>query len=349
MERQDYLRWLREDDQAALEQLWALADQIRRLHVGDEVHLRGLIECSNHCRRRCLYCGIRADNASLGRYRMTRQEILDCAAQAVDFGYGTVLIQAGEDPQLDGPWVAELVSTIKATTPLAVTLSLGERDEADYLLWRQAGADRYLLRLETSNRELYERIHPPLAGHRSDRPAILRRLRRLGYEIGSGVMVGIPGQSYDDLADDLELFAHLDLDMIGIGPFLPHPETPLGRGECPPAADQAPNTELMTYKMVALARLACPRANIPSTTALATLNLAQGRELGLQRGANVVMPNLTPTRYRAMYEIYPAKACIQETAEQCHGCLRRRIEALGRKVGQGRGDSPNRAPRAAVG
>jgi biotin synthase len=281
---------------------------------------------------------------------MSRAEILDPVAQAVAYGYGTVVLQAGEDPQMDPAWVAELVSTIKSTTPLAVTLSLGERDEADYLLWRQAGADRYLLRFETSNRELYERIHPPLAERRSDRPAILRRLRELGYEIGSGVMVGIPGQTYDDLAADLELFAQLELDMIGIGPYLPHPETPLGRGEFPSAgADQAPNTELMTYKMVALARLTCPKANIPSTTALATVNLAHGRELGLQRGANIVMPNLTPTRFRAMYEIYPAKACIQETAAQCHGCLRRRIEAIGRSVGQGRGDSPNRAARAAVG
>jgi len=162
----------------------------------------------------------------------------------------------------------------------------------------------------------------------------------MGYEIGSGVMVGIPGQTYDDLAADVEAFAELDLEMIGVGPYLPHPQTPLGLvGH---ADDQPPNDELMTYKMIALARLACPQANIPSTTALATLNRTTGRELGLMRGANIVMPNLTPVQYRALYEIYPAKACIFESAGDCHHCLTQRILSLGREVGKGRGDSPRR-------
>ncbi|MDD4892008.1 MAG: [FeFe] hydrogenase H-cluster radical SAM maturase HydE, partial [Phycisphaerae bacterium] len=171
----------------------------------------------------------------------------------------------------------------------------------------------------------------------------LGALRRLGYQIGSGVMIGIPGQAYTTLADDLDLFRQLDLDMIGVGPFIAHPQTPLGElpsAECRlPNSDQVPNTELMTYKVLALARLACPRANIPSTTALATLNLATGRELGLMRGANVVMPNLTPLKYRTLYEIYPAKACIRETADECHSCLRSRIASIGRTVGTGRGDT----------
>ena len=177
-----------------------------------------------------------------------------------------------------------------------------------------------------------------------DRLAILATLRRLGYEVGSGVMIGIPGQTYDDLADDIELFARLDLDMIGVGPYLRHPDTPLAdRDAWPDAPDgqQVPANEVMTYKVIALARLVCPRANIPATTALATLNRREGRELGLVRGANVVMPNLTPPQYRALYEIYPDKACIAETGEACHHCLDARIEALGRQPGRGRGDSPN--------
>jgi len=178
----------------------------------------------------------------------------------------------------------------------------------------------------------------------SDRLAILRGLGQLGYEVGSGVMIGIPGQTYESLAEDIERFRTLDLDMIGVGPYLPHPDTPLGRNPGDfraPESDQAPNTEEMTYKVLALARLACPRANIPSTTALATLNIAGGRELGLQRGANVVMPNLTPVKYRALYEIYPGKACIAETAEACQACLRQRILSIGRKVGTGPGGALN--------
>jgi biotin synthase len=339
------LAWLRETDESRLEELWRQADAVRREHVGDEVHLRGLIEISSHCARQCGYCGLRAGRRDLQRYRLTADEILACARRAVEFGYGTVVLQAGEDETITGPWLADVVRHIKAETPLAVTLSLGERTDEDLALWRAGGADRYLLRFETSNAALYRRIHPPRRpGETSDRLALLRRLRELGYEIGSGVMIGIPGQTFADLARDIELFRELDLDMIGVGPYIAHPDTPLGRE--PPAAggaDQAPNTEAMTYKVVALARLVCPRANIPSTTALATLNLASGRELGLSRGANVVMPNLTPVEYRALYEIYPAKACIRETADDCHRCLRGRIHSIGRTVGSGRGDSRRRA------
>jgi biotin synthase len=344
LDRAALLRWLHQEDEAALEELWRLADETRRRFVGDAVYLRGLIEFSNRCARKCGYCGIRADNAAIVRYRMTVDEIMECARLAVDLGYGTVVLQSGEDLGASKEWVAGLIRRLKAETPLAVTLSLGERNDDELTAWRGAGADRYLLRFETSNSDLYRRIHPPRPGGPADRFALLRRLRELGYEVGSGVMVGIPGQTYADLARDLELFRELDLDMIGIGPFIPHPATPLGHAEAPPA-DQAPATELMTYKMVALARLMCPRANIPSTTALATLNLDAGRELGLMRGANIVMPNLTPLRYRELYEIYPSKACLRETPEQCHFCLAQRVEAIGRRIGAGRGDSPNKSRR----
>lgn len=350
MDHSEIIAWLKEGNPQRLDALWQQADTARREHVGEDVHLRGLIEISNRCVRQCAYCGLRVGNTQLQRYRMDGPEILACAHQAVQFGYGTVVLQAGEDPGIEAPWLAELIGQIKAQTPLAVTLSLGERSEQDLSAWRQAGADRYLLRFETSNRSLYEKIHPSLPGKISDRFALIRMLQRLGYEAGSGVMIGIPGQTYDDLARDIDMFSRLDLEMIGVGPFLPHPDTPLGQGDMAElktaGSQQVPNTELMTYKVVALARLVCPLANIPSTTALATLNLAQGRELGLSRGANVVMPNLTPVQYRALYEIYPAKACIRETADQCHSCLRKRIESIGRTIGTGRGDSPKHRERA---
>ena len=344
IDRADILRWLRETDPGRLDGLWAAADAARREAVGDAVHLRGLVELSNHCVRTCAYCGVRAPREGLERYRLTADEVLDCAHRAVDLGYGTVVLQAGEDPGLGVDWVEDVVRRIKAGTGLAVTLSLGERADDELRRWRAAGADRYLLRFETSNRELFARIHPARAGRPPvDRVALLGRLRELGYEVGSGVMVGIPGQGWGDLADDLLLMRELDLDMIGIGPFIAHPETPLG-GAAPAApaagdAGQVPADELTTLKAVDLARLVCPGANIPSTTALATLDRAEGRELGLRRGANVVMPNLTPGRYRELYEIYPGKACVHETAEACQSCLRRRIEAVGRQVGGGRGDA----------
>lgn len=342
MTHAEIIDWLRQDEPQRLETLWQLADQARRNNVGEQVHLRGLIEISNYCARQCAYCGLRAGNGELARYRMPADEIVACAHHAVELGYGTVVLQSGEDYGVTTDFLADIVRQIKADTPLAVTLSLGERPDTDLVAWRQAGADRYLLRFETSNRQLYDRIHPPLPGKVSDRFEILRRLRELGYEAGSGVMIGIPGQSYDDLASDIEMFATLDLDMIGVGPFIPHPATPLGQqaeGFAPvPHGEQVPNTELMTYKVIALTRLACPKANIPATTALATLNKARGRELGLMRGANIVMPNITPTMYRAMYEIYPAKACIDETASECHACMRMRIASIGRVPGTGRGD-----------
>jgi biotin synthase len=320
--------------------LWAMADQVRRENVGQEVHLRGLVEISNHCARQCAYCGLFAGNRQLPRYRMTLDEILACAHKAVALGYGTLVMQSGEDRGISAGWMADCIRQIKQQTPLAVTLSLGERDDDELRLWKQAGADRYLLRFETSDRGLYDLIHPPLAGRYSDRPAMLERLREMGYEIGSGVMVGIPGQTLHSLADDILVFSRMDLDMIGVGPFIAHPQTPLADGNWVrslSAGEQVPATELMVYKVLALTRLACPQANLPATTALATINKTNGRELGLGRGANIIMPNLTPVKYRSMYEIYPDKACVNETAEACAGCLSRRIASIGRIIGRGPG------------
>lgn len=350
--------WLCESDPAALARLHAAADAARAAAVGPEVHLRGLIEISNACVRSCTYCGISVHNHAVQRYRMGRDEILDCARRARELGYGTVVMQAGEDPLLSGPFIADIVRAIKRDIGgLAVTLSLGERSDDDLRLWRAAGADRYLLRFESSNPRLYARIHPAAHGHPALDPAaaevprvgLLRRLHELGYQAGSGVMVGIPGQTFDDLVRDLRTFQALDIEMIGVGPYIPHPATPLahdfdgaaGHGE------QVPNTVQMALTMVALARLLVPDANIPATTAVATLDKNNGREDALKAGANVVMPNLTPPKYRALYEIYPDKACVNETAEQCHSCLAARIHSVGRCIGTGSGDAPKAHRRTA--
>lgn len=333
--------WLRETQKDKLDQLWQTADKIRKENVGDAVHLRGLVEISNYCVRACAYCGLRAARGKIKRYRMSADEILDCARQAAQWGYGTLVMQAGEDPGIQAAWMADVIHSIKDETPLAVTLSLGERSYEELNIWRKAGADRYLLRFESSDRDLYSSIHPSRSGRVSDRIKMLKGLRILGYEIGSGVMVGIPGQSYTILARDIHCFRTLDLDMIGVGPYIAHPDTPLGQGLKDRSAldkkDQVPNDELSCLKAMALSRIVCPQANIPSTTALATINPRQGRELGLMRGANVVMPNFTPFPYRTQYEIYPGKACMNEDAQACHPCLSGRILKLKRTIGTGAG------------
>ncbi|MGI5865237.1 MAG: [FeFe] hydrogenase H-cluster radical SAM maturase HydE [Myxococcales bacterium] len=336
--RDAMLRWLREEDESRLEDLFASADEVRRGSVGDAVHLRGLVEVSNHCRRGCLYCGLRAPNAALPRYRMTAEQVLSCARLASRLSYGTVVIQAGEDPGIGAEWVADLVRQIKKETGLAVTLSLGEREPHELARWREAGADRYLLRFETSDSELFAHIHPSLPGRKSDRVALLRELKRLGYEVGSGVMVGVPGQSYESLAADIELFQSLDLDMIGVGPYLPHPETPLAKERSRlPEKEQVPNTPFMALKVLALARIACPEANMPATTALATADPVRGIERGLGAGANVLMPNVAPPEIRAKYEVYPNKAVADATVPESAGRIRERIERIGRTVAAGPG------------
>ena len=341
--REAVLAWLREDDEARLEPLWRAADEARRRYVGDAVHLRGLAEISNYCVRGCTYCGIRGPNRALERYRMPAEAIVACAHKALEFGYGTLVMQSGEDYGIETGWLADVVARIKAETALAVTLSLGERPDEDLAAWRAAGADRYLLRFETSDERLYRRIHPDLPGRVSDRLAIIATLQELGYEAGTGIMVGIPGQTHASVADDIELFRDMDMDMIGIGPYLPHPATPLGRefeehrarGDWP--ADQVPNRELATCKVVALTRLVRPDANLPATTALSLIDRESGRAHGLQRGANVVMPNLTPPEYRAKYEIYPEKAAVHETVEAINAGIVGLLASLGRTVGTGPG------------
>jgi biotin synthase len=337
MNRAEIITWLGETRPEKLEELWHMADTVRRQWVGDAVHLRGLVEISNYCLRQCTYCGIRSGNKKVQRYRMSADEILNCARRAVSLGYGTLVMQAGEDYGLTREWVCDLIKRLKSETPLAITLSLGERSDEDLVLWRQAGANRYLLRFETSDSNLYAAIHPPRAGQGGDRFSILARLRQIGYEVGSGIMVGIPGQSIESVADDLLRFQSMDLDMIGIGPYIPDPDTPLAhvlKGKMP---GQAPADETTVLKTVALTRLLCPEANIPATTALGTINRQSGRANGLARGANIVMPNLTPKQFREKYVIYPQKASIDVTTEEGNASFCASIRALGRTIGTGPG------------
>lgn len=352
LDRRQILKWLKTDDSAELEMLWKAADETRHINVGDEIHLRGLIELSNFCCRSCAYCGINQTNANIEFYRMSKEDVVECIRKIHDFGYGTVVFQSGEDFGITAEWMSDIIKYVKNNTNLAVTLSLGERRYDELKMWKESGADRYLLRFETSDLELYRRIHSalPCADPKRDRIAIIQELKKLGYETGSGVMVGIPGQTYETLAQDIWLFAELELDMIGIGPYIPHPDTPLGREyqkmqQLPSSspslspANQVPNTELMTYKTIALTRLLCPKTNIPSTTALATMNKVSGRGLGLMRGANIIMPNVTQTKYRQKYTIYPNKASTHDNAEISDKHIQELIKSIGRKKGTGQGSS----------
>ncbi len=311
--------------------LWAAADRARAENIGDAVHLRGLIEFSNYCARNCLYCGLRRDNRKLRRYRMDRDQIVETAVRAASLGYGTVVLQSGEDPQYTGRILADIVRDIKKRTEsgLAVTLSVGEREEADYAMWREVGADRYLMRHETADPELYAELHPGQT--LATRLECLRALRELGYQVGAGNMVGLPGQTAGTLARDLLLLRRLDVEMAGIGPFIPHPDTPL--------ADCRGGGIDETVSVVAAARLLLPLAHLPATTAVGTIH-PQGRQMALRAGANVVMPNVTPADRRPLYQIYPNKICVNEKAEDCRGCITRIIQALGRRVAAGPGHSP---------
>lgn len=320
-----------------VEQLFVEADRVRREHVGEQVHFRGLIEISNCCRRACLYCGLRAANSNLSRYRMNPEEVLAAAQKALQFGYGTVVLQSGEDTSWSTSDLEELIQRLKESTSLAVTLSLGEREVDEYARWKAAGADRVLLRFETSDPELFGRIHPSLAGRGAVRLGMLGELKRLGYEVGSGVMVGLPGQSADTLARDILLFAELGLDMVGVGPYVLNPDTPMGDPTSFTVPDQVPATVERTLRVIALTRLLLPRAHIPSTSAVAALDPAGGHSLGLRSGANVIMPNLTPLSYRLNYLIYPGKAFADRAEESVHEELLSWIGSLGRVPGCGAG------------
>lgn len=317
----------------AQDALFARADAVRRAHCGDAVPVRAILEFSNVCANDCLYCGIRASNPRPARYRMTPDEILAAVRGIAAAGTaGTVVLQSGETPGPADNDLAALLLRIKAEYPaLAMTLSVGNRPRDVYARWRDAGMDRYLLRFETSDPDLFARLHP--GSTLADRLGCLRDLQALGVQTGGGFMIGLPGETPDTLAGNILLCREFDFDMIGIGPFIPSPGTPLENESNAYTGDPD-----LFFRAIAVLRLACPDAHIPATTAFDAL-FPDGRDRALRCGANVFMPNATPQPFRRDYQLYPGKPCVDEEAADCARCTRARLRALGRPVAPGPGHS----------
>jgi len=302
--------------------IFEIADEVREKYVGNEVHIRAIIEFSNFCKMDCLYCGLRRQNKNIKRYRMSPEEILKRVRLIAEKNIKTVVLQSGEDPYYNTEIIENLIIEIKKMN-LAVTLSIGERNFEEYKIWKNAGADRYLMRHETADPNLYKKLHP--SDTFENRKSHLLKLKELGYEIGGGCMVGLPGQGPYELAKDLIFLREIDSDMIGIGPFIPNPETPLRK-------EKGGNLNT-TLKMIALSRILIPTANIPATTAMGSIH-PFGRQIALKCGANVIMPNLTPNPYRPNYTLYPNKICLFERDTACINCVKGMITNLGREIGK---------------
>ena len=339
-EQQNLIQMIACEEPDERKKLYDNAYGIKLEQVGKLVYFRGIIEFSNICTKNCYYCGIRRDNTTFDRFSMTEDEILDCAKLAHDYRYGSIVLQAGErnDPEFVD-FVENVVRRIKQMSDggLGITLSLGEQSSETYRRWFETGAHRYLIRIETSNRDLYHSLHPE--DHDFDRRlSCISALREIGYQVGTGVMIGLPGQTEKDLADDILFFKKLDVDMIGMGPYIVHHGTPLAQKE--PEFDPARQLRL-GLNMIAATRTALQDVNIAATTALQALD-PRGRELGLQAGANIIMPNITHTRYRSSYQLYDNKPCLDENAGLCRACLSNRITGIGEDVGYNEwGDSPH--------
>lgn len=326
--KQELIDILRDDSQN--DWLFSLADKVRKENVGDEVHLRALIEFSSTCKRTCKYCGLRAPNYKAKRYNLSPDEIFELAQNAVRLGYKTVVLQSGENDYYTKDMMCKIIERVKSLD-VALTLSIGERSFEDYKAFKDAGADRYLIRIETTDEDLYRQMHPNMSFE--NRVKCLENLKILGYELGTGCLVGLPNQTIESLVEDILFFKKMDVQMLGIGPFIPHPNTPLFNAPV--------GSFTLALKVMALSRLMLPNINIPATTAMETLN-PNGRILALQSGANVVMPNVTMSEFKAKYEIYPNKICINEHPNKCRGCIEGKIKSIGRYVSTGYGDSLNK-------
>ena len=296
MEKEDIIKELESDSN----ELFKKADEIRKQYVGDEIHLRGLIEFSNFCSRTCTYCGLRYENKNITRYRLSAEEIIQLAKAGKNTGLQTIVLQSGEDNHFNQTTLCNIIENIKKLD-VAVTLSIGEKTYKEYKAYKDAGADRYLLRIETTDKNLYKNLHPNMSFE--NRMECLYNLKELGYETGTGSLVGLPNQTIESLADDILFFNKLDADMIGIGPFIPHPETPLGNSNI----DLIKNLDL-SIRVMAITRILLKDINIPATTAMETIH-PDGRILALNSGANVVMPNITDDIHKKEYKIYPDKNC----------------------------------------
>ncbi|MDR2586461.1 MAG: [FeFe] hydrogenase H-cluster radical SAM maturase HydE [Prevotellaceae bacterium] len=331
--REALATWLAEEDQTKVEQLWEAAGRCKSETIGDSVWLRGIIELSNICERDCLYCGIRCSNRKVDRYDLTETQVLAAADFAWKERYGSLVIQSGERTGTDFvKRITKLVRTIKHQTnnTLGITLSCGAQPLETYREWYQAGAHRYLLRIESSNPNLFAKLHPSDGRHGyTTRLQALKNLKKIGYQTGTGVMIGLPGQSVFDLADDLLFFKELDIDMVGMGPYLEHKDTPLFalRDQLIPQDKRL----ILTLKMISLLRLIMKDINIAATTALQAID-PLGRERAVLAGANIIMPNMTVPQFRPNYQIYNNKPGINEDAELSKSKLERNLAEMGIKI-----------------
>ncbi len=317
------------DSDEANEPLFAAADEIRRKYYGDEVYVRGLIEFSNYCKNNCYYCGIRCGNKKAVRYRLDKEDILDCCAEGYELGFRTFVLQGGEDPHFTDEVMCDIISSIRSRYPdCAITLSVGERSKESYQAYFDAGANRFLLRHETAEDSHYRRLHPENLSL-ENRKNCLFDLKEIGFQVGSGFMVDSPYQTTENLVSDLRFLQQLQPDMIGIGPFIRHEDTPFAEFES--------GSLYKTLRMVSILRLMFPYALIPSTTALGTIH-PQGREMGLKAGANVVMPNLSPKRVRELYMLYDNKISTDEEAAESVEKLKKKVVSAGYRVVTARGD-----------
>jgi len=328
-DRADIEYVLRLEDDRQVQVLFEFADRVRREYVGDGVLLRGIIEFSNFCRNTCAYCGLRAANHRLSRYRLTNEEIVTAAENIRLAGVKTIVLQSGEEDNLDADGLARIIEEIKSQLDVAVTLSVGERDREEYAMWKEAGADRYLLKIETSDPALYAGLHPGMSF--TNRIRCLGDLAELGYQTGSGNLIGLPGQSVESLIDDIVFFKKGDFDMISVSPFIPHAATPL-------AGVRAGDLRT-TLKMIALTRIVSRNAHIPASTAVGSLSGGDARGRALAVGANVVMPNFTPMAFKPLYEIYPGKAGNDRMPDQSMVHIERMVAALGRRIDLDKGHS----------
>lgn len=304
-------------------ELFELADSVRRENYGDKVYIRGLIEFTNYCKNNCFYCGIRQGNKNCDRYRLSKDDILLCCREGYKLGFRTFVLQGGEDPYFTDSKICEIVSSIRSEFPeCAITLSIGEKSRESYKKYFDAGANRYLLRHETATENHYKKLHPDSMSL-ENRKKCLFDLKEIGYQVGSGFMVQSPFQTMENIVADLRFLQELEPDMIGIGPYITHKETPF--------KDYKSGGVELTVRLIAILRLMFPYSLIPATTALGTIDPV-GREKGLKAGANVIMPNLSPVNVRKLYDLYENKICTGEEAAQCRGCLENRVNSAGYKI-----------------
>lgn len=332
LSKDEFIKLIFHSSEEELENLRKEASNVRDEIFGKKIYVRGLIEFTNYCRNDCYYCGIRAGNKNVERYRLTKEEILDCCRQGHELGFRTFVLQGGEDLSFTDDKMTDIIKSIKSGYPdCAITLSVGEKSYESYKKYFDAGADRFLLRHETANEKHYSKLHPSTLTLKN-RMKCLNDLKEIGFQVGAGFMVGSPYQTQENIIEDLFFLKDLNPEMIGVGPFLPHHDTPF--------RDQNKGTMELTLTLISVIRLMLPNALIPSTTALGTVN-PKGREQGILAGANVLMPNLSPTPVRKNYQLYDDKICTGDEAAECRHCLEGRMNSIGYELSVDRGDHKN--------